>query len=90
MNYLVEKGGFQFTDDGIFSVDFDKIEQAVSDLTRDILVLQGDGDKNAVDAFVNKYASIGPATRIALDKIDHAGMYISSTTDIWNEWMTHY
>ncbi|ORZ16959.1 hypothetical protein BCR42DRAFT_413614 [Absidia repens] len=74
LNYLVAKGGFQFTDDGVFSVDFEKIEQAVSDLTRDILVLQGDGDKNAVDAFVNKYATIGPATRIALDNIDHAGI----------------
>ncbi|KAI8082749.1 uncharacterized protein BX664DRAFT_338980 [Halteromyces radiatus] len=74
LNYLVEKGGFTFDQDGIFGVDFDKIEQAVADLTHDILVLQGDGDKAAVDAFVNKYAVIEPATRIALDRIDNSGI----------------
>jgi hypothetical protein len=75
LNYLIAKGGFEFNDDSIFSVNFDKIEQAVSDLTRDILILQGDGDKAAVDAFVNKYATVEPATRVALDRIDHAGKW---------------
>ncbi|SAL95357.1 hypothetical protein [Absidia glauca] len=74
LNYLIAKGGFEFNNDSIFSVNFDKIEQAVSDLTRDILILQGDGDKAAVDAFVNKYATVEPATRVALDRIDHAGI----------------
>ncbi|ORX62424.1 hypothetical protein DM01DRAFT_1331848 [Hesseltinella vesiculosa] len=74
LNYLVAKGGFTFDDESRFRVDFDKIEHAVSDLTRDILILQGDGDKDAVDAFAKQYGSIEPATRVALDRIDHAGI----------------
>ncbi|CAO3616760.1 unnamed protein product [Cunninghamella blakesleeana] len=74
LNYLVAKGGFTYDENNVFSVDFDKIRQAVSDLTHDILVLQGDGDKSAVDEFVKKYGSIEPATRAALDRIENSGI----------------
>ncbi|KAI9305522.1 hypothetical protein BJ944DRAFT_239583 [Cunninghamella echinulata] len=76
LNYLVAKGGFTYNEDNVFRVDFDKIRQAVSDLTHDILVLQGDGDKAAVDEFAKKYGSIEPATRAALDRIEHCGIPI--------------
>ncbi|KAI8049435.1 uncharacterized protein B0P05DRAFT_575874 [Gilbertella persicaria] len=75
LNYLVQKGGFKCDPTTrLFSVDFDKIRSAVSDLTHDILVLQGDGDKKAVDTFVSKYGVIDSHTRAALDRIDHAGI----------------
>ncbi|GAA5800844.1 hypothetical protein EDC94DRAFT_642427 [Helicostylum pulchrum] len=75
LNYLVEKGGFQCDEKTrLFSVDFEKIQAAVSDLTRDILILQGDGDKKAVDDFVKKYGVLDQDTKDALDRIDHAGI----------------
>lgn len=75
LSYLVEKGGFQCDPETkLFHVDFDKIRQAVSDLTRDILILQGDGDKKAVDAFVAKYGVLAQDTKEALDRIDHANI----------------
>ncbi|KAI8992663.1 hypothetical protein BDB01DRAFT_841816 [Pilobolus umbonatus] len=75
LNYLIEKGGFMCDkDSNLFSVQFDKIRSAVSDLTRDILILQGDGDKQAVDAFVAKYGTLGEETKIALKRIDSAGI----------------
>lgn len=75
LNYLVEKGGFECDQDTrYFSVNFDKIKSAVSDLTRDILILQGDGDKKAVDDFVKKYGVLHKDTKDALARIDDAGI----------------
>lgn len=75
LNYLVEKGGFKCdSETKLFSVDFEKIRCAVSDLTHDILVLQGDGDKAAVDAFVKKYGVLHQDTKDALARIDGAGI----------------
>ncbi|KAI9490964.1 hypothetical protein BDB00DRAFT_835316 [Zychaea mexicana] len=75
LNYLLEKGGATCDPaTNLFSVDFDKIEQAVADLTHDIMVLQGDGDKKAVDDFVEKYSKLGHETKKALDRIEEAGI----------------
>ncbi|KAI7866685.1 uncharacterized protein EV154DRAFT_532503 [Mucor mucedo] len=75
LNYLVEKGGFACDGETkLYRVDFEKIREAVSDLTRDILILQGDGDKQAVDAFVKKYGVLHQDTKDALQRIDHAGI----------------
>ncbi|KAI8366842.1 uncharacterized protein BYT42DRAFT_504714 [Radiomyces spectabilis] len=75
LNYLIEKGGFVCDPSSkLFSVNFDKIESAVSDLTRDILILQGDGDKQAVADFVKRYGQIEKDTKAALDRIEDAGI----------------
>ncbi|CAO3700904.1 unnamed protein product [Rhizopus stolonifer] len=75
LNYLIENGGFIYDKESrLFSVDFEKIKMAVADLTRDILILQGDGDKQAVDAFVKKYGSLHEDTKGALARIDNAGI----------------
>ena len=74
MTYLIEKGGVAIdADSGLFSVNFDKMAQAVADLTHDIMVLQGDGDKKAVDAFIEKYSALDAATKQALERIENAG-----------------
>jgi hypothetical protein len=75
LNYLVEKGGFKCDQTTkLFSVDFEKIRSAVSDLTHDILVLQGDGDKQAVADFVKRYGVLTKDTKDALQRIDDAGI----------------
>jgi hypothetical protein len=76
LNYLLEKGGFEIDANGRYRVNFDRIEQAVSDLTHDILVLQGDGDKSNVIAFANQYAKNHPETKRTLDAIEGAGKYM--------------
>lgn len=58
----------------LFRVNFEKMEQAVSDLTHDILVLQGDGDKQAVTDFINKYGKLDEHVTRALDRIEAAGI----------------
>ncbi|CDH51639.1 nudix family protein [Lichtheimia corymbifera JMRC:FSU:9682] len=74
LNYLVEKGGFVCDSENRYRVDFDKVEQAVSDLTHDIMILQGDGDKSAVDAFIGKYGVLSEETKVALERIEHAAI----------------
>ncbi|KAI7865147.1 hypothetical protein BDF14DRAFT_1883686 [Spinellus fusiger] len=75
LNYLLEKGGFSCDQDTKrFRVNFDLIEQAVSDLTRDILILQGNGDKEAVTSFVKQYGVIDADTKVQLDRIEHLGI----------------
>ncbi|CAO3681785.1 unnamed protein product [Umbelopsis ramanniana] len=76
LNYILEKGGFEIDADGRYRVNFDRIEQAVSDLTHDILILQGDGVKSKVVDFANKYAKNLPETKRTLDAIEEAGIPI--------------
>lgn len=74
LNYLLAKGGaFCDPETGLFGVNFDKMQQAVSDLTHDILVLQGNGDKKAVAEFVDKYGKLGREIEQALNRIEHSG-----------------
>lgn len=76
LNYILEKGGFEIDADGRYRVNFDRIEQAVSDLTHDILILQGDGVKSKVVDFANKYAKNLPETKRTLDAIEEAGKHL--------------
>ncbi|KAI9279875.1 hypothetical protein BY458DRAFT_538493 [Sporodiniella umbellata] len=75
LNYLIEKGGVRYdADQQRYRVDFDHIREAVKDLTHDILLLQGDGDKKAVQAFASRYGCLDTQTKQALDSIDAAGI----------------
>ncbi|KAJ1951407.1 hypothetical protein FBU59_000172 [Linderina macrospora] len=70
LNYLLEKGGFVYDSaTKHFGVDLAKIDQAVSDLTHDIMMIQGDGDKKRAVEFRNKYGVVSPAVREALDSL---------------------
>ena len=71
--YLRNAGAAEW-DDGAkrFKLDYTKLEQAISDLTRDIVVLQGNGDYAAAKAFLD--------TTAVLD--DPAIAVIASLTDI--------
>ncbi|EYU29120.1 hypothetical protein ABFS82_05G118600 [Erythranthe guttata] len=69
-NYLFEKGAFLLHTDGTFSVDFDKVEDAVESLSREILTIQGKGDKEAAKTLLTKHAVITPPLKSALDKLE--------------------
>ncbi len=74
-NYFKEMGAIQFDDETMrYSVDTDQIIEAVRSLSERILTLQGDGDYDAVDAFVKQYAVIGPDLQADLDRLSAAGI----------------
>ncbi len=54
-NFFKERGAFARSDTGRYSVDFEKLPGAISALSEKLLRLQGDGDYEAVTAFVEQY-----------------------------------
>ncbi|KAK6129885.1 hypothetical protein DH2020_036356 [Rehmannia glutinosa] len=69
-NYLFEKGAFVMHGDGTFSVDFDKVEDAVESLSREILTIQGKGDKGAANSLLLKHCVMTQQLKSALDKLE--------------------
>jgi hypothetical protein len=69
-NYFAEKGAFaRDAQTGKYRVDFAKMRQAMNDLSRDILVLQGDGNYEGVRQLVEKQGSISAQLQADLDRL---------------------
>ncbi|RFB01733.1 dipeptidyl-peptidase 3 family protein [Parvularcula marina] len=72
-SFFKEQGAFEVDEEtGKYRIDFAKLEQAISDLTAKIVMLQGDGDYDAAKAFLDGYR--------VLD--ENAEKVIASMTDI--------
>jgi hypothetical protein len=70
--YFLDKGAVEYTSAGRFRVKFDGIQDAVANLTHDFLVIQGDGDKEIAQAFVDRWAKLGPEAEDVLKRIRKA------------------
>ncbi|KAJ2831442.1 hypothetical protein GGI24_001572, partial [Coemansia furcata] len=68
LSYLLEHGGFTY-DGEKFAVDMDKIASVVAQLTRDIMLIQGDGDKLRAVEFRERYGRVLPSVKNALDRL---------------------
>ena len=74
-NFFQEMGAFQRDETtGTYRVDFDKMQEAMNALSEKILVLQGNGDYAAVDAFVQEYAQEGTTLRQDLERLESEGI----------------
>jgi hypothetical protein len=70
-NYLLDEGAFKIDEaKGTFSVDFDKVKDAVRKLTNEILTIQAEGSYEKAKAMLDKYGVIRPAMQKALDKLN--------------------
>ncbi|NJK31153.1 MAG: hypothetical protein HC927_01370 [Deltaproteobacteria bacterium] len=70
INYFLEQGAASFDESNkTFTVDLAKLEAAITSLVRDVVMLQHEGDKAKVDAFLAKYAIMTPAMEQALAKL---------------------
>jgi len=70
-NYFSDEGAFSRDDTtGTYRVNVAEFEKAVKDLSRDLLVLQGNGDYDAVAAFVDKYGKVGQQLQADLNRLD--------------------
>jgi hypothetical protein len=71
-NYLVDEGGIKYNEAAsTFSIDTSRIKEAVRKLTREILTLQAEGSYEKAKALLDKYATIRPEMRKALDRLDN-------------------
>ncbi|KAJ2750322.1 hypothetical protein GGI19_005173 [Coemansia pectinata] len=70
LSYLLEHGGFVYDEKTHkFAVNMDRIKGVVADLTRDIMLIQGDGDKQRAVEFRERYGRVVPEVRTALDRL---------------------
>ena len=70
LNYLMEKGGIEYNKTTEkFHVNDNKIKNAVRDLSRDILMIQAEGDYDGAKAFIANYRKISPELKTALSKL---------------------
>ncbi len=53
-----------------FRIDFDKLAEAISDLTGKVVMLQGDGDYDAAKTFMDTYAVLDAEAEIILSNLD--------------------
>ena len=72
VNYILEKGGFIFDEQTArFSVNKEKIEDAVKQLCHDILMIQAHGDYAAAKEMTDKYRKLTPPLQKALENLSH-------------------
>jgi hypothetical protein len=70
LHYILEKGGFSFDDKtGRFKLNADKIQDAVKQLSHDILMIEALGDYNKAKEMIAKYCVVSPQLKQALDKL---------------------
>lgn len=69
-NYILEKGGFVYDEkSGKFSVNKEKIEDAIKQLSHEILMIQALGDYDQAKAMIDKYAVLSPVLQKAIDRV---------------------
>lgn len=74
-NYFLEKEAFTYNDStGYYTVDFDKMTDAMNSLSADILTMQGDGDYAKIKEVLAEMGTIRPALQNDLDRIEKAGI----------------
>lgn len=71
-NFFKEKGAFTRNEDGTFTVNYDKMTEAMKDLSNVILTLQGDGDYDGVAKLVTEKGVINESLQADLDRLTEA------------------
>jgi hypothetical protein len=74
-NFFKEMGAFQRDEaTGTYRIDFDKMQEAMNALSREILVIQGDGDYEGAVALMEQYGVEGEQLEADLERLDEAGI----------------
>jgi len=74
--FFKKTGAFNRSEDGFYSVNFDKMKDAVKESVNLILKIQGDGDYNTAKELIEKDGKIKPELQKDLDRINSAGIPI--------------
>jgi hypothetical protein len=73
-NYFRDLGAFERDESGHYRVVPDRFSEAIDALSREILVMQGDGDYDQAGRMLDELGVIGEALQSDLDRIDEAGI----------------
>ena len=80
-NFFEEKGAFAKTQGGHYKVDIAKFREAMNDLGKLILTLQGDGDKAGVEKLMKEKAVVRPDLQADLNRLQKAGIPVDILFD---------
>lgn len=70
LNFIMDKGGFEYNEEtGRFSVNRDKIHEAVKALSHEVLMIEALGDYDRAKALVEKYKIVQPSLEKALEAL---------------------
>ncbi len=72
--YFQERGVFTMNEDGTYTINAEKMQQATEELMKKILKIQGDGDYQAAKEWLAAKAIVTPEFQKVLDKIEAAGI----------------
>ena len=79
-NFFAEKGAFvRDVETGKYSVDFERMQQAMTDLSRLLLTLQGDGDYDGALQLMSSKGVIGTQLQADLDRLTAANIPVDIT-----------
>ncbi len=79
-NFFAEQGAFvRDPETGTYKVDFEAMQKAVTELSRLILMLQGDGDYEGALELTNTKGVVGPQLRADLDRLTDANIPVDIT-----------
>ncbi len=79
-NFFTEKGAFvRDVETGQYSVDFERMQQAMTDLSRLLLTLQGDGDYAGALQLMSSKGVIGTQLQADLDRLTAANIPVDIT-----------
>jgi hypothetical protein len=78
-NFFKQEGAFIRTANGTYKIDYAKFEQAMNDLSKLILTLQGNGDKAAVLKAETENAVISTELRGDLNRLSKKGIPVDIT-----------
>lgn len=73
-NYFANEGAFKRNANGQYAINMGKMRQAMNSLSEKILMLQGDGDYDAVAALVDSLGVINTQLQADLDRLSEAGI----------------
>jgi hypothetical protein len=73
-NYFQEKGAFSRNEEGLYSINVEKMTAAIDSLSELILTLQGNGDYRGVDSLVKESGVIGETLAADLARLEAANI----------------
>ncbi|MGQ1888881.1 dipeptidyl-peptidase 3 family protein [Thermophagus sp. OGC60D27] len=74
-NYFLEKEAFtRNPQDGTYKVNFEKMQEAMKQLSEEILVLQGEGDYEKAQQMIENLGVVTPQLKKDLDRINRANI----------------
>ncbi|WP_028834930.1 MULTISPECIES: dipeptidyl-peptidase 3 family protein [unclassified Pseudoalteromonas] len=78
-NFFAQEGAFSKNEDGLYSINMDKMGDAMAKLSRIILTLQGDGDYEKVDQLIATHGDIKAELAKDLEKLSKANIPVDVT-----------